>query len=63
MVTTLSELIQMIEQGTVPDWWRQQILAKRAEIERALREGGTFTLNGLNGEELKVHAEKQAVAA
>jgi len=63
MVTTLSKLVEMIERGTVPDWWREQIIAKKEEIDQALREGGSFTLIGQNGEQVTIRAEKQTAAA
>ena len=63
MVTTLSQLVEMIERGTVPAWLRDQIVAKREEILNALREGGEIALDGPNGQRVNIRAEKQAVAA
>ena len=63
MVTTLSKLVEMIERGTVPAWLRDEILAKREEITTVLREGGSFTLVGPNGEKVNIRADKSAVAA
>ena len=63
MVTTLSKLVEMIEHGSVPDWWREQIIAHKEEIVQALRRGGSFTLTGQNGEQVTIHAEKQTAAA
>jgi hypothetical protein len=63
MVTTLSKLVEMIERGTVPTWLRDEIIAKKSEIARVLREGGSFTLAGPNGEKVNIRAEKSALAA
>jgi hypothetical protein len=63
MVTTLSKLVEMIERGTVPTWLRDEIIAKKAEIARILREGGSFTLVGPRGEKVNIRAEKSALAA
>jgi hypothetical protein len=63
MVTTLSKLVEMIERGTVPAWLRDEILAKKEEITKVLREGGSFTLVGPGGEKVNIRAEKSAVAA
>jgi hypothetical protein len=46
MVTTLSDLIDMIERSTVPLWLRDQILAKSDVIDQAMRNGGSITLQG-----------------
>src|SRR5260370_40433512 len=51
MVTTLSDLIDMIERSTVPLWLRDQILAKSDVIDQAMRNGGSITLHGPAGEE------------
>ncbi len=63
MVTTLSQLVEMIERGTVPTWLRDQVTAKREEILNALREGGEVALDGPNGQRVCIRSDKQAVAA
>jgi hypothetical protein len=63
MVTTLSQLVDMIERGTIPSWLRDEILAKKDEIAQALQSGGTITLSGPNGESVHISAEKQVAAA
>ena len=63
MITTLSQLVEMIERGTVPAWLRDEILAKKEEITKVLREGGSFTLEGPSGEKVNIRADKSAVAA
>jgi len=56
MVTTLSDLIDMIERSTVPLWLRDQILAKSDVIDQAMRNGGSITLQGPDGEEIHIRA-------
>jgi len=63
MVTTLSDLIEMIERGTVPVWLRNEILAKSAEIETALRTGGSITLEGPDGEMIDINATTRVAPA
>jgi hypothetical protein len=63
MVTTLSKLVEMIERGSVPAWLRGEILAKKEDITKVLREGGSFTLVGPAGEKVNIRADKSAVAA
>jgi hypothetical protein len=63
MITTLSSLVEMIEAGTIPQWLRNEIFAKRAEIAVALENGSSFTLHGPEGESVTIHAEKQTAAA
>jgi hypothetical protein len=63
MVTTLSQLVDMMERGTVPAWLRVQITAKREEIQAVLRNGGEVALNGPKGERVNIRAEKQVAAA
>jgi hypothetical protein len=63
MVTTLSRLVEMIENGTVPVWLRDQITAKREQIADALQHGGEISLEGPNGERVSIRADKEAAAA
>jgi len=63
MVTTLSQLVDMIERGTIPAWLRDQVMAKREQILSVLRDGGEVVLTGPKGERVNIHADKQAVAA
>jgi hypothetical protein len=63
MVTTLSQLVEMIERGTVPTWLRDEITAKRKEISNVVRDGGEVVLSGPKGERVNIRADKQAVAA
>jgi hypothetical protein len=63
MVTTLSQLVAMMEKGTVPSWLRGEITAKKEQIANALRQGGEVSLNGPNGERVNIRAEKQVAAA
>jgi len=63
MVTTLSQLVAMMERGTIPTWLRDQITSKKAQIADVLRRGGEFELNGPNGERVSIRTEKQVAAA
>jgi hypothetical protein len=63
MVTTLSQLVDMIERGTVPTWLRNEIMAKKEQITRALQTGGEVVLQGPNGERVNIRAERQAAIA
>ncbi len=64
MVTTLSQIVDMIQGGAVPAWLRNYVLEHKEEIATALREQGMFTLPaGPNGEEVSIRSDKRAVAA
>jgi hypothetical protein len=63
MVTTLSDLIETIERGTVPVWLRNEILAKSADIEKALRTGGSITLDGPDGEKTDISGAARVAPA
>jgi hypothetical protein len=63
MVTSLSELVEMIERGSIPAWLRDAILAKKEEIAMALQAGEPYTITGPSGEQIEIRAEKRAAAA
>jgi hypothetical protein len=63
MVTTFSKLVEMMEQGAIPLWIRDAVIAHREEISKSLHEQGIYTLNGPNGERVDIRASKTAVAA
>ena len=63
MVTTLSDLVEMIEEGTIPDWLRNEIVAKREQIEQLLSEGGSITLEGPNHESIVISASERVAPA
>jgi hypothetical protein len=63
MVTTLSDLIDMIERSTVPLWLRDQILEKSDVIDQAMRNGGSITLQGPDGEEIQIRAANHLAPA
>jgi hypothetical protein len=62
MVTSLSKLVDMIQDGAVPTWLRDEVVANRADIERALVTKGFYTFTSPDGEQIEIRAEK-AVAA
>jgi len=62
MVSTLSQLVAMMERGTIPPWLRAEITAKKEAIANVLRKGGQFELNGPNGERVTIQAEQVAAA-
>jgi len=53
----------MIQSGAVPAWLRNEVLSNRNQIAAALRENGSYTFSGPDGEKIEVRAEKQAAAA
>jgi hypothetical protein len=59
VVTTLSDLIEMIERGTVPVWLRNEITAQSAQIEKALRNRGSITLEGPDGEKIDISGARR----
>jgi hypothetical protein len=64
MVTTLSQLVDMIQSGAVPVWLRDYVLEHKEEIANALREKGVFTFPaGPKGEQVSIRAERRAVVA
>jgi hypothetical protein len=63
MVTTLSQLVEMIERGTVPPWLRDQIITNKDRIGTAIRDGGEVILAGPDGERVTIRGEKQPAAA
>jgi hypothetical protein len=63
MVTTLSQLVSMMERGTIPSWLRAEIMAKKETIAEILRNGGEFELKGPNGERVSIRATQQVAAA
>jgi hypothetical protein len=63
MVTTFSELVEMIQVGTIPAWLRDEVLNKRAEIAESLQKNHSYTLKGPNGEQVEIRAAATSVAA
>jgi hypothetical protein len=63
MVTTLSDLVDMIEQSTVPAWLREQIVAKIGQIDQALRNGGSVTLDGPEGQSIEISSANHLAQA
>jgi hypothetical protein len=62
MVTSLSNLVEMIQGGVIPAWLREYFVEHRDEIVKALRAEGEYTFNSPEGEQITIKAEK-AVAA
>jgi hypothetical protein len=60
MVTSLSKLAELIQEGSVPAWLKEQVSSKREEIIIALQTTGSYTLTGPNGELVEI---RRAVAA
>lgn len=63
MVTSLSKLAALIQDGSVPAWLRDEVSAKRQEILSTLRQNQPYTLRGPNGEEIVIKRTAEAVAA
>jgi len=60
MVTSLSKLAELIQEGSVPGWLKEQVASKREEIITGLQKTGSYTLTGPNGELVEI---RRAVAA
>jgi hypothetical protein len=63
MVTSLSKLAALIQDGSVPAWLREAVTAKREEIVGALAHNQEYTLTGPNGEEIIIKRAVEAAAA
>jgi hypothetical protein len=65
MVTRLSQLADLIEQGSLPEWLRSEILNKQEEITRTLQETGVYEFHGPSGEIIRIAADptKQSASA
>jgi hypothetical protein len=64
MLTTLSELVELIQAGAVPAWLRAYVLEHKDEIGIGLRERGEYTIPpGPNGEQVTIHGERRVAAA
>jgi hypothetical protein len=62
MITSLSKLSALIQEGSVPTWLREAVNTKKDEIVRALEERGSYTLTGPGGVEVII-TRVQAAAA
>jgi len=62
MVTSLSKLAAVIEDGSVPAWLRKEVVSKREEILAALAQNRPYTLSGPNEEIIIQRAEAAAAA-
>lgn len=63
MVTKLSELVETTQGTAVPEWLRTEVFQKRDEISKSLRETGTYTVIGPQGQEVVITAERKTAAA
>lgn len=67
MISRLSQLADLIQEGSLPAWLKNQIEEQKKDIlEKLEREGSaTFTFKGPNGEEihLEISPERDSVAA
>ena len=63
MVTSLSDLVEMMERGTIPYWLRDAIVAKKDEIAAAISEGREISLEGPQGERISINSEGPQHAA
>jgi hypothetical protein len=63
MITSLSKLVDQIEEGSVPAWLRQAVQQKKEEIVQQLRANGSYILTGPNGERVTITAKREAAAA
>jgi hypothetical protein len=63
VVTRLSDLVDKTQGAAIPRWLYQAVVEQREAIEKDLREKGQATLQGPNGEQVVIRAEKQTAAA
>jgi len=63
MITTLSKLVETMETGAIPVWVRDAVQSRRSEIIAELSRTGSYTLQGPDGVQVEIRAEKQHVAA
>lgn len=63
MVTTLSELVEVTQGTAVPEWLRTEVLKNKNEIAKSLREKGSYTINGPEGQQVTIRAEQSVAAA
>lgn len=52
--TDFSKLADLIQEDSLPRWFRQQVEEKSAEILRTLEQGESITLHGPQGEEVLI---------
>jgi hypothetical protein len=62
MVTSFSNLVEMMQRGAVPAWLREYVTSNREQIAHALSENGVFEFNAPDGEQITIKAEKAAAA-
>ncbi|HYU47222.1 MAG TPA: hypothetical protein VEK84_13715 [Terriglobales bacterium] len=62
MVSRLGELADFINEDLLPLWLRDQLIARRDEILKQLKENGqgTFTFEGPNGQEISLEIKAEA---
>jgi hypothetical protein len=57
--TDFSKLADLIQEDSLPRWFRQQVEEKSAEILRTLEQGESITLHGPQGEEVLIGPANQ----
>ena len=63
MVTSLSKLAALIQDGSVPAWLRDEVQSKREEILAALAQNRPYMITGPNHEEIVIRRAETAAAA
>lgn len=59
MVTELSKLADLVEDGSIPQWLRDEIEKTKEQILQALRESGSITLSGPQGEQVTIRLKEE----
>jgi hypothetical protein len=62
MVTSLSKLVDMIQSGSVPEWFRDEVVNNREQIVRDLIDHGEYSFKSPGGEQITIYSEKEAAA-
>jgi len=57
--TDLSKLADLIEEDSLPRWFREQVDDRSQEIVDALERAGSITLRGPQGQEVSIASETQ----
>jgi len=57
--TDLSKLADLIEEDSLPRWFREQVDDRPQEIVDALERGGSIILRGPQGQEVSIASETQ----
>jgi hypothetical protein len=61
--TDFSKLADLIQEDSVPRWFRQQVEGRSAEILHSLEQGQSITLQGPQGQQVTIAPANQDIHA